>query len=186
MKYTINALSAAYHLNELLSNLRRLSPQEREALVSAVDDPELQIRATEAEGLRRLLLAGHRSKRLPEGFDEFRFETVMERLRHAVMHSTGSEDAAELEWLLKIILESPAVFRSVRELDNFLSNMTGTEHKTKSTGRDRVAEWYFKHINSLPGEERNRVYLKIASNIFAQAKSDYREWKAILYGGGRR
>lgn len=186
MKYSLNALSAAYHLNELLSHLRRLSTEEREALVSAADEPDLVIRSAETEGLRRLLLPGHRGKRPPDGFDEFRFETVMERLKSVVMQPHGWKDAAETDWLLKIILTSPKVFGPVRELDNFLSNMTGAEHETKSTGRDRIVEWYIRHINSLPEDDRNKIYVRIARHIFAHAESNYREWKEVLYGGGNR
>jgi hypothetical protein len=189
MKYSLNALNAAYHLTELVSRLSRLSPDELESLASAVDDKRLPTKT--ADGLRRLLLHDspqrRPSKRRAEAaLDEFRFEEVMHRLRNTVMHSSNSANAAELDWLLKIILTSPAVFDSVRELDNFLSNITAVEHSTKSTGRDRVVEWYFKHINSLPDPERNTVYLKIARHIFAQSKSNYREWKEVLYGGPSR
>jgi hypothetical protein len=62
------------------------------------------------------------------------------------MHSPSAANAAELDWLLKLILTSPAVFETVREVGNFLSNMMGTEHATKTTGRDRVVDWYSKYI----------------------------------------
>lgn len=89
---------------------------------------------------------------------------------------------SDLDWLLKTILCSPALFGSVRELDNFLSNMTGLEHSTKSTGRDRVVDWYFKHISEMPSDEQNLVYYRIARHVFAQGKSDYREWKNLFLG----
>jgi hypothetical protein len=190
MKYSPKALAAMYHLYELVGNLRRLSPAEMKSLAGTVDGHSFSPRAI--EGLRSLLFPEEMPQRLimrrrsEASFDEFRFEDVMHRLRNAVMHSSSAADAAELDWLLKIILTSPVVFESVREVDNFLSNMTGTVHTTKSTGRDRVVEWYFKHINSLPEEERNHVYLKIARHLFAQGKSNYREWKEVLYGAGSR
>ncbi len=185
MEYNLKTLAAAYHLNELIGALKRLSKHEIDALASASDE-ELP---KSVEGLRRLLRpdAGSRRDKRPteEGFDEFKFDKVMHRLRNAVMHANGSGNAAEIDWLLKIILTSPLLFDSVRELDNFLSNMTATAHTTKSTGRDRVVEWYFRFINSLPDTDRNELYLKIAKYIFAKPRSNYREWKEIFYGGDR-
>lgn len=187
MKYSLNALNAAHHMSELARAFARLSPEDMDFLAAAINGNAHQAEA--AEGLRNLLAiadatGGERltKRRNKATIEEFRFEEVMSRLRSAVMHSPSSADAAELDWLLRIILMSPAVFASVRELNNFLVNMTSAEHDTKSTGRDRVVDWYFKHINSLPEEPRNHVYLKIARHIFAKGNSNYREWKDVLYG----
>jgi hypothetical protein len=188
MKYSLKALNAAHHMTELMNFLVRMSTEELESLVAAANESDLPPKTL--EGFRRLLTGDDLNRtarrRADSQFDEFRFERVMEQLRNTVMHSLGDANASEIDWLLKIILSSPAVFDSVREVDNFLSNMTGVEHTTKSTGRDRVVDWYFKHIDALPAGERNGVYLKIARHIFAKGRSNYREWKEVLYGGNGR
>jgi hypothetical protein len=191
MNHSLDALNAAHHFYELVHMLARLPSEDMDFLATAINNNGFSPKAS--EGVRHLLaLLGERregraTKRKGVAIlDEFRFEDVMRRLRNAVMHSPNSASAAEVDWLLRIILTSPAVFASVREVDNFLSNMTGAEHDTKNTGRDRVVDWYFKHINSLPEDERNEVSLKIARNIFARGKSNYREWKDVLYGSSSK
>lgn len=188
MKLSPRALNAAALFIELTREVSRLSSNEREEVGALIESTGL---ARKASFVLRELSSNDRPPKVrpkrSSGFGEFRFEDVMQRLRNAVMHSAArSDDAAELDWLLKIILTSPAVFDSVRELDNFLSNVTAAEHGTKSTGRDRVVEWYFRYINSLTDVERNQVYLKIARHIFAQPKSNYREWKEVLSGNAGR
>jgi hypothetical protein len=186
---TRKTLKAAYHLAEFLEGLEELSPTELNELAHEFKADALSASAQTA--LMRILdlreirkpILRHREEL---SFEQFRFDIVMSKLRNAIMHSPDLSDVAEIDWLLKIVLASPAVFSSVREVDNFLANMTGVEHSTKSTGRDRIIEWYMKYISTLSKDEQNKIYFKIAKYIFANSKSNYKEWKDVLYNDGGR
>ncbi len=120
-------------------------------------------------------------------FEEFRFDAVMNKLRAVVLNESNDEDgASEIDWLLRILLVSPHLFLSVREVDNFLENMTMVRHDTKNTGRDRIVDWYLKYIRSLNKHEQNRVFHKIARYIFIKVPSNYKGWKEVLYREGRK
>lgn len=189
MSYSTKTLKTAYHLAELIDSLEDITSSELNDLAELFGARKPDRRA---EAIVQQVLDAHLTQQPPQrakdnlSFEQFRFEIVMNRLRNVVMHAPNSDDAAEIDWLLKMVLASPAVFSSVREVDNFLANMTGEEHSTKSTGRDRIIEWYMKYISTLSREEQNGIYFKIAKYIFANAKSNYKEWKDILYSGGSR
>ncbi len=118
--------------------------------------------------------------------DDFNFEIIMNKLRNAIFHEfKEDDDIIEVEWLLKIMLLSDKLFDSTREVNNFLSNITGFVHDTKSTGRDRIVEWYFKELKGLEISQQNRILYKIAKYLFINIPSNYKEWKKVLYKGGK-
>jgi hypothetical protein len=120
-------------------------------------------------------------RRQAESFEDFSLPKVMQKVRSLVLHNTNSKGVFEIEWLLRILLLSPKLFSSTRELENFMSNITGLVHTTKSTGRDRIVDWYFRQLRMLPQELREIVVLRIARHIFVSLPSNYSEWNALLY-----
>ena len=71
-------------------------------------------------------------------------------------------------WLLKFILKSNQIFESTKDVETFLGNICGFVHNTKSTGRDRIVDWYFRELDKIEddNERRNKIK-KIAKYSFA-------------------
>jgi hypothetical protein len=112
----------------------------------------------------------------------YSFETIMNNIRNAVMHNkiTENDDLSSIEWILRFLLTSERLFSTVTEMDNFLSNTTGFKHRTRSTGRDRIINWYFNALDNLPKNERNKSLYRITQYIFATYYSDYKKWFDFL------
>jgi hypothetical protein len=121
-------------------------------------------------------------KNAPIELKNYSFETIMNNIRNAVMHNkiTENDDLSSIEWILRFLLTSERLFNTVREMDNFLSNITGFKHRTRSTGRDRIINWYFNALNKLPRTERNKSLYRITKYIFATYYSDYKKWFEFL------
>lgn len=119
--------------------------------------------------------------------EDFKFDIMMNRLRYLIMNKLNeNDDIIEIEWLLRILLTSKELFKSVKEVDVFLSNMTGLTHNTKSTGRDRIVDWYLKEIKKYDITKQNKILYKTAKYLFISLPSNYNEWKKIIYKEGAR
>lgn len=185
MNYSRNIAKFFFHLEEAIDAIREASPSEKREIVRSGGTTKL-LQAFETDvpdsasgpdfPRTRWLRHDHDFP-----FRDFRFDNIMNNLRSAII-SAGSNEryASDLDWILRILLESPKLFETVRETDNFLSNMTGALHKTKSTGRDRIVDWYFKYIESLPREIQDQIFHRMARYIFISARSNYREWRQLL------
>lgn len=117
--------------------------------------------------------------------DYFKIDVIMSKLRFAISNNIIKvEDYGEVVWLIKLVLKSNEFFKSTREVNNLLSNICGFSHNTKSTGRDRIVDWYFRELEQIEPSERNETIKRIAKYTFTFIPSDYTEWKNILIGKG--
>src|ERR1035438_6967915 len=136
MGYSKSQIRALFHLTEAVDVLQQASTAELNELrkTSAFTEAIHWIsKFFRQDSTNRIL---HRSI-VESPFDPFEFDHVMNSLKTVVLkQSTERDTASDIDWLLRILLESPRLFDSVREVDNFLANMTGISHSTKSTGRD--------------------------------------------------
>lgn len=111
----------------------------------------------------------------------FKIDIIMSKLRSAVNRNLIEiDDYDEIVWLIKLVLKSTEFFKSTREVDNLLSNICGFSHNTKSTGRDRIVDWYFRELEKVDDSERHETIKRIAKYAFTFIPSDYTEWKNIL------
>lgn len=118
--------------------------------------------------------------------DYFRIDIIMNNLRNAVNKNTlSNEDYEEVAWLLKLVLKSNEFFKTTGEVDNLLANICGFRHNTKSTGRDRIVDWYFRELEQLEYQEKLFILKKIAKYSFVNIPQDYKGWKNILIKRGR-
>lgn len=118
--------------------------------------------------------------------DYFKIDIIMSRLRNAIVHnSIDLSDYDEVVWLIKLVLKSNEFFKSTKEVDNLLSNICGFQHTTKSTGRDRIVDWYFRELEKIDELERQETIQRIAKYSFAVIPSDYSEWKNLLMNNRR-
>ncbi|OOM11010.1 hypothetical protein [Clostridium saccharobutylicum] len=118
--------------------------------------------------------------------DCFRIDIIMNNLRNAVNRNIlNDEDYEEVEWLLKLVIKSNEFFKTTGEVDNLLANICGFRHNTKSTGRDRIVDWYFRELENLEYKEKLWILKKIAKYSFINIPQDYKGWKNILIKRGR-
>ncbi|AFM02251.1 hypothetical protein Desde_3988 [Desulfitobacterium dehalogenans ATCC 51507] len=178
-------INFVHNLEKLYKNLNDLTLEDYKDLI---DLPEIK-EILESEEMKLLIVekSKTKSKKKHMPFEEFRFDYIMNRLRNTVLNRSCEKDSAsDIDWLLKILLVSPELFPTVKELDNFLINMTGKRHNTRSTGRDRIVDWYFKAIAEMDIEEQNKVFYKIAKYIFINIPSNYKEWHKVLSKEGKK
>ena len=112
----------------------------------------------------------------------FQFDKVMEELKSAVTkNKIDLCDYDEIVWLLKFVLKSNQIFESTKDVETFLGNICGFVHNTKSTGRDRIVDWYFRELDKIEddNERRNKIK-KIAKYSFASIPKDFKGWKSKL------
>jgi hypothetical protein len=113
--------------------------------------------------------------------DNFKIDKIMEKLKSAVIkNQLKLEDYDEIVWLLKIILKSDVIFLSTKEVDIFLGNICGFIHNTKSTGRDRIIDWYFRELENIEDYEKKNIIKRIAKYSFANIPNDFKGWKSVL------
>ena len=73
------------------------------------------------------------------------------------------------------------IFYSTKEVETFLGNLCGFTHNTKSTGRDRIVDWYFRELAKIEDDDERRTKIKrIAKYLFANIPNDFKGWKDIL------
>ncbi|MGE6577406.1 hypothetical protein ACQKFM_21140 [Paenibacillus xylanexedens] len=188
MSKRTRSIDTLYYLTHLLDEVEQLTERELNELANSSVLKSLSSNSLERMYMLLWSREGYQTTNQSNGdrFEAFKFDLIMQKLRNTVMHkSSQSDNVSEIDWLLRILLVSPQIFESVRELNNFLINMTGMFHDTKSTGRDRIVDWYLKAIRDLPQQEQNRIYHKIATYIFIEMPSNYKEWKKILYKDGK-
>lgn len=120
-------------------------------------------------------------KKMPNGLEKFKLENVIEEIRSLLLKDiTEDDNLVDIEWIIRILLMSDQRFKNVREVDTFLSNMTGLEHNTKSTGRDRIINWYLSNLHEMDLHEQNRILFRISRYLFITTSSDYYGWKRTL------
>ena len=112
----------------------------------------------------------------------FMFENIMSRLKSAIAkNQIDLCDYDEIVWLLKYVLKSNEIFYSTKEVEIFLGNLCGFTHNTKSTGRDRIVDWYFRELAKIEDDDERRTKIKrIAKYLFANIPNDFKGWKDIL------
>ena len=72
------------------------------------------------------------------------------------------------------------IFLSTKEVDIFLGNICGFIHNTKSTGRDRIIDWYFRELENIEDYEKKNIIKRIAKYSFANIPNDFKGWKSVL------
>jgi hypothetical protein len=187
MSSNTRTITAAYHLAQLMETLTSLDQRDLSdltKLASLAKSDRSTVQKLQALALGEAVARQDRREDL--SFKQFKFDFIMTKLRNAIMHSNQVEDLAEADWLIKLMLMSPKVFPRVKELETFLANMTGVQHGTKSTGRDRIVDWYVKHIANLSVEDRNKTYHRIARHLFINFSSGYKQWRELLSSSGGR
>lgn len=122
-----------------------------------------------------------------EIIERFQFDKVMEELKSAIIKNKIELcDYDEIVWLLKYVLKSNQIFESTKDVETFLGNMCGFVHNTKSTGRDRIVDWYFRELNRIEEDDERRTKIKrIAKYLFASIPKDFKGWNSILEKKGR-
>ena len=112
----------------------------------------------------------------------FMFENIMSSLKSAIAkNQIDLCDYDEIVWLLKYVLKSNEIFYSTKEVETFLGNLCGFTHNTKSTGRDRIVDWYFRELAKIEDDDERRTKIKrIAKYLFANIPNDFKGWKDIL------
>lgn len=165
---------------EFSESIKDLNSREKSSLVKELAFKNIQ---RELSGYNvRLDERPYRPSRV-DSIEKYDFEIVMNNIRNIIAHRGISEetDFESIEWLIKILIKNPSLFSSVKEVDNFLSNTTGLKHATKSTGRDRIVDWYFKEMHKkYPELHRNRLLEKITKYIFITLSSNHKEWTKLL------
>lgn len=118
--------------------------------------------------------------------DEFKIDFIMVNLKNAVnKNSLNLEDYDDIVWLLKYVLNSDEIFPTTKEVNLLLENLCGFAHNTKSTGRDRIINWYFKELHKLENIERWNIIKKIAKYSFINTPNDFKGWNKILNKKGK-
>lgn len=119
--------------------------------------------------------------------ESFMFDKLMEKLKIAVVkNELDLADYDEVVWLLKFVLKSDDIFTSTKDVNIFLGNLCGFVHNTKSTGRDRIVDWYFRELNKIENDEERQMKIKrIAKYSFANIPNDFKGWKSILDKKGK-
>ncbi|MFL0473463.1 hypothetical protein ACH0CI_15855 [Priestia sp. 179-F W1.4 NHS] len=169
-----------YDLEKLDKKINNLSVQERKELNEILEKESIKY------FLNVSYVKNNKSKIKKNVIEDFSFDVLMPKLRHTILYDVKDTDnLVEIDWLLKIMMLSKSLFKTTKEVDIFLSNITGFMHDTKSTGRDRIVDWYFNKIRELSLKEQNKVYYDISKYLFINIPSNYKEWKKILYKGGR-
>lgn len=116
--------------------------------------------------------------------EQYKLDVIIDEIRNLLVHEvTESDNLVDIEWIINILLMSKDVFKTVKEVDIFLSNMTGLVHNTKSTGRDRIINWYFNKLHEMSLEDQNKILYKISKYLFITFSSNYVGWKNTLYRG---
>lgn len=184
-------ISTVYHFSEFIQRLNQLNNREYSDVIifisEKIDKDELKRLDGLINSSDKNNLSTRRKDNLAEPFEQFKFDIIMNKLKNAVLHnSSESDNAGEIDWLLNIMLVSPKLFASIRELTNFLTNITGLEYDAKNPGRDRIVDYYMREIRKMPVSEQNRTLLKMAKYLFVNMPSNYKEWKEILYKEGKR
>ncbi|MCK5030813.1 MAG: hypothetical protein KAR64_05050 [Thermoplasmatales archaeon] len=175
-------IKALYHFLEFVESIKNMASRE---VGSLFKDRLFKQAERELRNYHPILERNEnlsRRKQL-DGIEKYDFEVIMNNIRNIVAHKEISEETNlhSIEWLIKILLKSPSLFSSVKEVDTFLSNITGLKHTTKSTGRDRIVDWYFKEMNEeLPDFERDRILEKIIKYIFVTYSTDHKGWTKLL------
>ena len=134
--------------------------------------------------MKVILMTENRKKRGTHNqiIQAFMFENIMDSLRSAISKNQFElADYDEIVWLLKYILKSDEIFDSTKDVEIFLGNLCGFMHDTKSTGRDRIVDWYFRELAKIEDDEERRLKIKrIAKYSFANIPKDFKGWKSIL------
>ncbi|MED3447564.1 hypothetical protein P4483_27140 [Bacillus thuringiensis] len=168
---------------ELNSKIKSLKPVERRMLTNLLEN---KIDDSDLNGGLVYTYENINSSKKKHQVEDFSFGTIMSKLRYAILNDFKETDnLSEIDWLLKIMLQSRTLFKTTKEADIFLSNITGFIHNTKSTGRDRIVDWYFNRIKELDLKEQNIIYFRISKYLFINIPSNYKEWKNILFKGGK-
>jgi len=175
-----NIIKELYDIN---NKIQQLSTEEKKILLNFSNN-EKDILSELIQILNYKYDKNTKSKK--NQIEEFSFNTIMPKLRHSILYDFKETDnIAEIDWLLKIMLQSRSLFKTAKEADIFLSNITGFVHNTKSTGRDRIVDWYFNRIKELDIKEQNVIYFKISKYLFINIPSNYKEWKNLIFKGGK-
>jgi hypothetical protein len=180
----INKIKIFYHLAEVLSLINYLSESEKDDLYRDRDFKSLESNLIDhlLPNISQNTNDFHKTS-YENSIKKYDFEFIMNNLRNQINQKkiTYFDNLSSIEWLLKFLLKEPSLFSSVSELDIFLSNITGLRHATKSTGRDRIVDWYFKEINLFYNKkDKNKILFNILKYIVITYRSDYREWSNFL------
>jgi small-conductance mechanosensitive channel len=170
-------------LQDINNKIQQLSTEEKRILFNSLNN-EKDVLSNLIQVLNYKYDKNTKSKK--NQVEEFGFNTIMPKLRHAILHDfKETNNIAEIDWLLKIKLQSRSLFNTTKEADIFLSNITGFVHNTKSTCRDRIVDWYFNRIKELDIKEQKIIYFKISKYLFINIPSNYKEWKNLIFKGGK-
>jgi hypothetical protein len=172
-------IKALYHLSEFLNSFNELSEIDRYEVLK--EETFKDALTTFRNNLVHESPIHNIMK--SKSVEDYDFEVMMNDIKNMLKNRrlSQSDKVISIEWLLKLLLKEPSLFTNVSELDTFLANVSGLKHETKSTGRDRIVDWYFKKIDQEYSEnERNKILFQIVKYIFATYSSNYREWSNLL------
>ena len=177
---TNKIIKALYHYSEFTNTVAQLTNKQRQELVN-----DIAFKNIDREFNKQFSDLKKKRKTTKEigGIEKYDFELIMNEIRNMLIHKkiTSITDFTSIAWLLKILLKNPTLFKSVNEVNIFLANVTGLKHHTKSTGRDRIVDWYFKEMNKQYSKpKRNQILEKILKYIFVTHSANHKEWTELL------
>ena len=181
-----NKIKALFYLAELTSIFSKLTNKE---IKEILDESIFQDFAKKWLGYQSNNITPKKAIQKQLSFEqnntlsEYNFEVVMNNIRNHLAHKklSAEDDLTSISWIIKLLLKNQSLFPKVMELDIFLSNVTGLKHSTKSTGRDRIVDWYLTKIDEkYPEEKINQIYFNILKYIFSTFSTDYKEWSKLL------
>lgn len=182
-KREMKKIEAQYHMSKFLESIEKMNQRDIHELsqnFNQLNDEKLYFQLLKF--FPRLSSNDRISEsKNNEPFHKLKLDVVISQLHTELNHVSSEDYISNVEWLIEVLLMSPKLFETNRELDNFLSNMTNF-FIDETENRNVMIQDYFNKIDKLDIKAKNEIIFRIAKNLLISNKStNYKEWKTILY-----
>lgn len=184
-KREVKKIEAQYHITKFFESIEKMNQKDFLELsqgLTQINDEKLYLLLMKS--FPRLFSNNITSDfKNNEPFHNLKLDVIISQLHSELNRESSEEYISSIEWLIEVLLLSPKLFETDRELDNFLSNMTNNLiGEIESTDRNSIIKEYFNQIDKLDVKKKNEIKFRIAKNLLISNKTtNYKEWKTILY-----
>jgi hypothetical protein len=184
-KREVKKIEAQYHITKFFESIEKMNQKdilELSQVLTQVNDEKLHFLLIKS--FPRLFSNNITSDfKNNEPFYNLKLDVIISQLHSELNRASSEEYISSIEWLVEVLLLSPKLFETDRELDNFLSNMTNILIvETDSADRNSMIKDYFNNIDKLDAKKKNEIIYRIAKNLLiSNNTTNYKEWKTILY-----